>query len=114
MVDFEHSNKDHYERSQRKESVAVRSVMRDTTFVDIAASGTEEGSLVENTELLDQKSPQKDVNISMVPTVNDDDVFNDDDDVSDWEDDHDALKKVDITTEPVQSNDTWENETMCR
>ena len=50
----------------------------------------------------------------MVPTVNDDDVFNDDDDVSDWEGDHDALKKVDITAEPVQSNDTWENETMCR
>jgi hypothetical protein len=51
----------------------------------------------------------------MVPTVNDDDVFNDDDDdVSDWEDDHDDLKKVDIPTEPVQSNDTWENETMCR
>lgn len=111
LVDFEHSNKDHYERSQRKEPVADRSDMRDTTFVDIAASGTEEGSLVENTEILDQKSPHKDVNISMMPTVNDDDVANDDD-VSDWEDDYDALKKVDITIEPVQSNDTWENETI--
>ena len=111
LMDFEHSNKEHYERSQRKEPVADKSEARDTTFVDIAASDVEEGSLVENTDLLNDQSSQKDMNISMMPILNDADEA-DDDDASDWKDDYDALRKVDITIEPVQSNDSWENESI--
>lgn len=98
LVEFDQANKEHYERSQRKEVVLDKSDARDSTFVDVAV---EEKSVVENTELLDQKSPQQDVNISLIPPVNDDDV--DSDSISDWEDDYDALK---VTIEPVLSKET--------
>jgi hypothetical protein len=65
-----------------------------------------EDLIVENTSILDTEPTLRDMNTSMMPTTNNLDQ-------SQWEDDYDDLLKVNIHIEPVQSVDSWENESFA-
>lgn len=66
---------------------------------------TTENLLFENTSILDGEAIQNDVNTSMLPTANNMDQ-------SEWEDDYEDLMRVDVNIEPVQSTESWESATF--
>mmetsp|Transcript_15319 Transcript_15319/g.18643 ORF Transcript_15319/g.18643 Transcript_15319/m.18643 type:complete len:838 (-) Transcript_15319:200-2713(-) len=61
--------------------------------------------IVENTSIIEDESHKVDVNISMMPITNNMDE-------SEWEDDYAELAHVDINIEPVQSQESWEDESF--
>ncbi len=61
--------------------------------------------VVLNTSMLDKDNNKVDTNTSMIPALN---IL----EQSQWDDDYDDLMKVDINIEPVQSAESWENESF--
>ena len=61
--------------------------------------------VVLNTSILDSQNDKREMNISMMPIMNDLEQ-------SQWDEDYDDLMKVDINIEPVKSTESWEDESF--
>ena len=67
---------------------------------------SKEQLIVENTSIVDISTSHNDIDMSMMPTTNNLDQ-------SEWNDEYDDLMKVDIHIEQVQSAESWEDESFA-
>lgn len=91
------------ETTEEKSSEDWRS--EDSQELKEEATNSLDDQVVLNTSILDRENYKKEMNISMIPTMNDLEQ-------SQWDEDYDDLMKVEINIEPVKSTESWENESF--